>query len=401
MKVLYLYLYARREIGSVHKKMMDQVAALNAMGVETRGAFFCADVQEPVALSSDVELVPFRRSTHRIWSHQQTEEFLYEAVDAYLRTRAADVDRIFLRYPPGCAPLLRLIRKYPGLFCLEHNTKELPERWEGLKRYQITWRPSGIKVWLLDFVYEYYAEKWYGPNILRHARMGLAVTNEIGAYEQARCRPHPYRVFTVSNGIAVDRIPVKPPVAFDGSDLRLLFMRGSQSDSTWHGVERLLHGLAAYRGPCRVHLYLLGSRFPREQALAESLGIQDQVTFTGHLEGEALTRMIDQSHLGIGSLGMHRIQLAEGAVLKVKEYMARGLPAVLAYQDVDVSYTPEFQPYVLHLPPDESPVSIEALIGFAQRVFADGDPAPAIRALAHQYLDARVKMAHLKSVLEQ
>ena len=66
----------------------------------------------------------------------------------------------------------------------------------------------------------------------------------------------------------------------------------------------------------------------------------------------------------------HRIGLSESPTLKVREYCARGIPWIIACKDPDF---PDDFPYILRVPPDESPIDIDPVIDFAQKICSDPD----------------------------
>jgi len=99
----------------------------------------------------------------------------------------------------------------------------------------------------------------------------------------------------------------------------------------------------------------------------------------------------------VGSLGIHRIGLKEASILKAREYCARGIPFIYGIADPDF---PADFPYILHLPADESPIDIEQVITFADRVLADPDHPQKMHRYAEEHLDWSVKMKRLKDFLE-
>lgn len=167
----------------------------------------------------------------------------------------------------------------------------------------------------------------------------------------------------------------------------------------WHGLDRLLQGLATYTGTTRVvfHIAGNGSELPHLQKLTNELGIADQVVFHGFLTGNALDALFEQCHIAVGSLGIHRIGLKEASILKAREYCARGIPFIYGISDPDF---PEDFPYILHLPADESPIDIEKVLAFTKEVCVDPDHPQKMRQYAKEHLDWSVKMNKLKDFLE-
>ena len=97
----------------------------------------------------------------------------------------------------------------------------------------------------------------------------------------------------------------------------------------------------------------------------------------GALHGAAFDAVLGGANIAVSTLAFHRTGLREGAVLKTREYVARGLPIVLGYEDVDV---PADLPFVLQVPNDDSLVPIDALFAFAERAARTPDLSAAMRA---------------------
>lgn len=284
-------------------------------------------------------------------------------------------DIVYMRYP---YPLLYMLKplsrhKRKCVIVTEHNTKELQE-------YRL--RRSFI---------QYVVELIFG-NRMRNGTDGIiGVTNEITSYEILRyvnsTKPH----ITIGNGINTGSVPIRKYPESSNNELHILFVGNI---SRWHGLDRLLHGLATYRGTPRVMLHVAGdgAELPYLRKLADALGVSDQVIFYGYLMGEALDTLFDRCHLAVGSLGIHRKGLSEASTLKAREYCCRGIPFIIADKDPDF---PLDFPYILRLPGDESSIDINMIIAFAEKICSDPDHAQKMRRYAEKYLDWSVKIKSL------
>jgi uncharacterized protein YozE (UPF0346 family) len=94
---------------------------------------------------------------------------------------------------------------------------------------------------------------------------------------------------------------------------------------------------------------------------------------------------------------MHRKGLTQTSELKAREYCARGIPYIISCADPDF---PDDFPFIQRLLPDDSPVSIEKIIEFAQKVYKDPEHPQKMRAYAVEHLEWVVKMKILKAFLE-
>lgn len=159
-----------------------------------------------------------------------------------------------------------------------------------------------------------------------------------------------------------------------------------------HAYDRVIAGLAAYRGERPVVFEIIGSGSAEAglRAQAAGLGLSRSVTFAGPLDGAPLDARLRGAHLGIAALGMHRIGTST-TDLKSREYCARGLPFVTSNPDADFGEGFEF---AFKAPADDSPIDIAALVGFHDRLRARHPDFPArMRAHAEARLGWDAKMA--------
>lgn len=288
---------------------------------------------------------------------------------------------VYVRYP---YPMFYLLWPFFGLrkrckILNEHNTIE-----------HVEFKLGGDRLHLL-------IELLMG-NLMRHRSDGIvSVTNEITFYEIRRSgnfnKPH----ITIGNGIDVKSVKVRKPPSFTGKELRLLCVA---SVGPWHGLDRMLKGLALYKGKAKIQLYVAGDggkELQKLKTLVKDLMLEDNVVFTGFMSGSALDDLFNLSHIAIGTLGMHRKKMKEGSILKAREYCARGIPFLYDCSDADFPY--DF-PYILKVPADESPIDVEEIIQFAGKVYSDPEHYLRMRAYAEKKLDWSVKMKRLKVFCE-
>lgn len=190
------------------------------------------------------------------------------------------------------------------------------------------------------------------------------------------------------NGVDVAALDVIPQPS-TGGGIRLL---GLANLSFWHGYDRVIAGLAAYRAaggsrPVVFDVVGTGRELARLQHDASRLGLEDVVRFHGSRVGAELDSIVAGCHIGISSIGMHRL-VVDTSNLKSREFCARGLPFVIAYPDRD--FPPAF-PWAFHAPEDDSPLDIGALLDFHAGLapgFQSG-----MRAYAEENLTWTAKMA--------
>ncbi len=177
------------------------------------------------------------------------------------------------------------------------------------------------------------------PCVLRHLRGMVAVTHELAA----RVDPWPADTTVISNGIDLQSIEPLPPSQADRPALVLIGSAGRP----WVGWDRAIE-LASQHPAWRIHLVGID----RGQLPVPP---PDNVTVHGPMQPDAYRPIFQQCDLGIGSMALHRNGMNEACTLKVREYLACGLPVILPYHDTDLS--PTRHPFVCQLPNTEDCVT--------------------------------------------
>ena len=365
----------------VAKKLFNQVSELNRLGLDVELVLVCVgDVHYPpydFLTAYKVNSVPMGDFLGRIKRAREISRIFGKVVDSL-----GPGDVLYYRYSdsfPLYYPKTYFRRIRTCKIVTEHQTKELDE----------------FK--LMDNVLSYWSDYFFGKVLRKQSDAIVGVTDEITQYEIVRARDPEKPHLTIGNGFLVQSVPVRGAPDYTDNDLHLLCVANV---SRWHGLDRLLRGLATYSGTPKVILHIAGdgAELPHLQQLTDELGISDRVVFHGFTAGKALDALFDQCHIAVGSLGIHRIGLKEASILKAREYCARGIPFIYGITDPD--FPPDF-PYILHVPADESPIDIEQVLAFAKEVYADPDHPQKMRRYAEEHLDWSVKTKRLKGFLER
>ena len=175
----------------------------------------------------------------------------------------------------------------------------------------------------------------------------------------------------------------------------------SSTANDWHGVDRLIKGLISYKGATKVKVHLIGNFTSTVKSLIKVNKLDEDVVFYPKTFGEDLNNLLFKMHIGIGSLGMHRIPLKQGSVLKVKEYMAMGMPFIIAHDEIDLIDKEDISKYYLQFPADDSAIDIQRIVDFADIIFKEENYRENIRNLAFKYVDMSVKMKQLFEVIDK
>ncbi len=390
MKVLYLTTESPASIG-VRNKILSKISALNNIGIEAKCVFF-SEAEIPQKLNALAEHIlykprplPFIFNKRFIWKYQIAYRNFFFYRTFYNRIKdKLQVDYVILRYPGADISLYRFIKKLGVKVVLEHNSKELEE----------------LKLNPNLFLYDYYykSEQNVGPRILRNVAGLIAVTDEIRQYEVERSGIKK-KSAVISNGFNVNSVVIRNSPVYNGTEVKILYLIGSGT-SDWYGIDRLMKSIAAYNGKINFSLYIAGSKFRKEMELASELSITDKVNFIGYAEGEELNKLFNDCHIAVAALAMFRIGLEQAAALKVKEYLSRGMPFMLGYNEVDLMNNKAADAFYLQVENNESIIELEKITDFLTKFYAKNENPNAMRDFAFKSIDYSIKAREYKEFLE-
>lgn len=357
MRVAVLLHWNEGEKSGVFKKVVTQIRVWRSQGV-----------------SVSLHLIS-RRSLLDVWQRHLEEihitSHLYniynpitrfmawrEAVEAVTAQRPDIVYHRYDLYMPG---LKGLSRSLPLI--LEINTDDFTE-------YCLT---QGLRCWYNRFT---------RALLLREAAGLVFVTHELAGLPHFARYRKPFSV--VANGIALDDYrPLPPP---RNEEPRLVFL--GTDGQPWHGVDKVIR--MAQHFP-RWHFDIVGIRPERLREVPPNVSIH------GPLDRQAYEPLLAQADVAIGTLALHRKRMNEGCPLKVREYLAYGLPVIIGYRDTDF---PQGAPFILELTNTEDNVesSVTAIENFLSKWKGQRVPRSAISHIDVQVKESQ-RLAFFRDVL--
>jgi glycosyltransferase involved in cell wall biosynthesis len=235
---------------------------------------------------------------------------------------------VYLRYDLFLPPLPRLLRHFPAAVEINADDKEEAKLRRERARLAALYNELNRRV------------------LLSRARGLVCVTHELARSPHFASFGKPSEV--IGNGVDLDRIEPAPPPQNERP--RVVFLGSTRQ--AWHGVDKIVW--LAGEMP-EADFEIVGYRL---EEMREALGAGWTPPANLHVRG-VLARaeyepIITSSDLAIGTLALHRKNMHEACPLKVREYLAYGLPVVIAYEDTD--FVDERPWYLLRLPNAESNV---------------------------------------------
>ena len=291
MRVVYLSEYSACQMSGVIKKILGQTRVWRRLGHEVRLALVsspCKSIDPAIGEAGRVFSSTFVSSLtgppntyiNKILSSEAVRRFVVQFKPDYIYYRDG------LWYP-GLERILSLAH-----YIIEVNT---------VTELELT----GPRRWL---------HRMTKRRLYSHAAGIVAVTNEIAS----SLRHYNKQAFFFPNGIDTEQLrPRLPP-----SNTRPALIFAGTPGQRWHGVDKLL--IMARKLPEFV-FHVVG---PSKVADAPP-----NIRFHGYASPEKLSELYNIADVGIGTLALHRIGMREAAPLKVREYLAYGLPTIIAYDD--------------------------------------------------------------------
>jgi len=363
MKILYLA-FAGTDQRGVHRKLTEQVRGLGELGVQLETLVF-ADLHGGGAPDTPYRVLDVPGGGFGLQGRLLAFYVAWEAIQKFRP------DVVYFRYPVYDAHVLRFVREAP------------PTVFELQTIYAHEATPEVAA-----------AEAQWAARVLPETAGLVAVTTEILEAERHRAGwAIPGHV--MPNGADPSTVPfVAPELDADRIDVLCV-----ASFLPWHGIDRLLVGMALEPDVSELHLHLVGDgpMIPALRQLAAEAGLSDRVHFHGAMSPAALEPWYRRAHLAIGSLAPHRVGLRELAALKHREYALTGLPMIIAGGDADFSAT---LPWLRIVPADDSPISPRMLRGLALAWRPEARRRQ-IRSWAVQHLSWEAKLPALVGFLDR
>lgn len=171
------------------------------------------------------------------------------------------------------------------------------------------------------------------------------------------------------NGVDIDKNPMRRYRKPDGN----IVLLAVASMAKWHGYERVIEGLAAYykeNGERNILFKLVGEgpETSKYRNMVKSFGLEQYVEFCGKIEGKELDRQYDEADIAVGTLGMYKIEYKRGAPIKLREYCARGIPFIYAYEDLGFNGN---ERYLINFPNNNEKLNMQDIIEFYEKVKED------------------------------
>lgn len=340
MRIAYLVHGVHGSGSGVRDKILSQAATWSVLGA-TVGIFVRCEAGAEPEWVGQPHVVRVRSSRAGLPGRFVQRELLSLEVAAWRP------DAVYLRQSTVSPSIVALALAIPTV--VELNTLDLAElRLRSLPRYWYAIATRGL--------------------VLRAARGIVAVADQIARHASVRGLGKP--TAWIPNSIDLAAYAPLPAPANDQP--RLVFLGAPALP--WHGVDKIARMAVAFPA---WRFDIVG---PGPDELP---GAPPNVHLHGLMTREEYLPLLAEADVAIGSLALHRKAMEEASPLKVAEYLACGLPAIIGYTD---GRFPDGSPFLLRLPNVEH--NIDPCVG-AIEAFVDRWRGRRVDRAALAAIDAR------------
>lgn len=237
--------------------------------------------------------------------------------------RAWAPDVIYFRYAYHSPGLPALFRAVPTI--AEVNSDDVREY------------PRTLPPWAVAY------HRLTRSRVLRAVAGLVPVTHELGQ----RLRGFAKRTAVIANGISLREIAHLPALSATAL-VRLVFVGTAQTP--WHGIDRVAELAVLFP---ELAVDVIGSNADDWRA-STARPLPPNVHLHGALPRLSYEPILAAATAAIGTMALYRNGMDEACTLKLREYLASGLPVIAAHDDTDV---PSGADYYLRLPNDATPLT--------------------------------------------
>jgi hypothetical protein len=393
LKIGYIFTSAGLNPDSVQKKVMHQIKYLNTAGSECRGFFLTTETIDSLNYNELIDFIKITEPKGKYFKSLQSKMIVIRAVLSLFKTESHRFDYFYMRYPMASFRLWYYLFFNRKKIIIEHMSDEISELKLYKKELKFAFRPSELLSYFEHLWYPLANERLFRQSINKNTRLLLCNSKEILKLQNVNLRSVNWMVSGDAvevNDFRLKRIePIQDTIHF-------VFLKGASTNAEFNGLERFIRCIETYSGPYQLFFHILGNNLAYEKSLVTDT---NKIRLHNRMQLDVLDEFIDKMHIGVSTLGLYHKNLNETTTIKTREYFARGLPFIYAYNDTDMELNPEMKAFALQFSNDDSPIDINEVIGFAIAQYENLDHGKQMRQLAEEHLSYKIKMAKITDYL--
>ena len=372
MKILYFCNVNKSSPAAVgvFKKVNSQVNVLREQGHEVHLAFYESDNTYSVIDDNEHSLLEI--DLQHVYGNGRTNKVINSLVNLIAREKYKCVYSRFETYSLHLARFYRKLTQNKCAVLLEIPTYPITQRWTTIKT---SFEQRKIKTAL----HQLYNATINSMGILRFNGAVTRIVNNNG-FE----RIWGVETLMIHNAADVSTMCRHQPRKSESGDIHLI---GVANIAKWHGFDRVIEGIKEYKirgGKRDVFFHVVGGGIELDnlKEIAKSTAINKYILFHGTIVGEELDRLFDAADIGVSVLATYRSKMKKTYdSLKSREYCARGIPFITG----ELEHFYDGKDFVLFVPDNEAPLSIDEVCIFADKMARDNDLTDRIQSFAKEF----------------
>ncbi len=315
--VLFINKYPLVESYSILQKIDGQMQALVNLGYEVEYISFDHEFVylNTVNTKERIKIKKTFLGKTRLYYHLFSYFDIYHSVKKVLDKKKYDF--VYFRYSPLSYTGYSMCKK------LNRNSKIVVE----ISTYPLgREKPENI----LRAIYWKYSEYW-NRKTAQFVDLYTLIGEKANSFRGVKA-------INIDNGVSIENIP-----KIQHENTSKIHILTVASMCTWQGYDRIIEGMSKWTSINRnnVIIDLVGGEGDGSLALWKNMvrnyGLEDNIFFHGRRTGKDLDELFNRATIGLGSLGMYRRGFSTASILKIREYVARGLPFVYANDDPNIN----------------------------------------------------------------
>jgi hypothetical protein len=196
---------------------------------------------------------------------------------------------------------------------------------------------------------------------------------------------------SIANGICTSEIKHTGFKPFESTQSTIHLVMLASKYRAWLGIERILRSIEQYIGKYRFRLHLIGDISINDLAYNNKKA-EKMLVLHGKKTKEETDQLIGGFHLAVASMALFKLNMQEACPLKSREYSARGIPFIYAYQDMDLS---DELPFFKQFSNNNEPIDMDEVISFIHDINGIPNISGNLRRYAKEKMDVKVKCNEL------
>lgn len=351
MKILYFIPMEIKEYDGISKKILSQ---LNSFVRNDFEIDICSEKTEDIFLNRIIYGKEIK--LEKVKNNSICRQYLYynfNKIFSYILNKKIEV--IYIRYVYFANPFfIKFLKKLK-----ENNIKVILE----IPTYPYDGELKNNKSFLRKIKYKIEEKYRYKMKNYVDRIVTFSIDDEI----------YGIKTIKINNGIDLEKI--KLIEKNKEKNLNEINFIGVAGIAFWHGFDRMILSMAKYyknNPKVIVKFHVVGDGDKKVvtelKDLVKKNNLEEHVMFYGYKSGKDLDEIYNKVDIAVGSLGFSRIGLKGGSPLKTREYIAKGVPIILGYEDISLKNTLDF---IYQVPNDESVFDLYKILDWYKNLDKD------------------------------